>query len=463
MNEFLPYQVDGIDFLSSRNSAMLCDEMGLGKTVQAIGAINKLRARKVLVVCPATLKLNWKRELEKWLDRPLSIQVVSKTNAIVDPAADVVIVNYDLLTYGAQTLLQTIRYNRAPSCRVTSGLILAQLLRREWAVGIFDESHYLKNMDALRTKAVLHRDRLASRCVYKWFLTGTPILNRPSELYPVFRAVFPNVIEPFTSYTAYAKQFCGAYFNGYRLWDRGASNIPELCRRIKRAGIMLRRLKEDVLTELPDKQYQLVPLLDRDNPAAVALINESLSWQIKLKRQDIGTELGEIAELRHRLAKTKLPLCIEHINCLLETKEKIVVFAYHKDVMDKLEEAFKKICVRLDGSTSQKDRQEAVDKFQNDDKTRVFIGQIQAAGVGITLTAANTVVFVESSWVPGEIAQAVDRCHRIGQKDVVLAQFLIIADTIEEHMLATVVDKLKTIKKIHGEEDGTRTGQLQTA
>ena len=460
MNEFLPYQVDGIDFLSSRNHAMLCDEMGLGKTIQAIGAINTLRARKVLVVCPATLKLNWKRELEKWLDRPLSIQVVSKTNAIVDPAADVVIVNYDLLTYGAQTLLQALSHQKSPNCRSTSGLILTQLLRREWAVGIFDESHYLKNMDSLRTKAVLHRNRLASRCVYKWFLTGTPILNRPSELYPIFKSVFPNVIEPFTTYTSYAKQFCGAYFNGYKLWDRGASNIPELCRRSKRAVIMLRRLKEDVLPELPDKQYQLVPLLDRDNSAAVPLINESLSWQIKLKRQDIGGELGEIAELRHRIAKAKLPLCIEHINCLLETKEKIVVFAYHKDVIDSLEEAFKKSCVRLDGSTGQKERQEAVDKFQSDAKTRIFIGQIQAASVGITLTAASTVVFVESSWVPGEIAQAVDRCHRIGQKNMVLAQFLIIADTIEEHMLATVIDKLKTIKRIHGEEDENRTSSL---
>lgn len=459
MNELLPYQAEGVEFLTSRKHAMLCDEMGLGKTIQAIGAINKLKAKKVLIVCPATLKLNWKRELEKWLDRERTIQVLTTTDVMIDPNVDIVIVNYDLLTYGASGSLHRGKQEQ-PRLNTRNGLILTQLLKRQWAVGIFDESHYLKNISALRTKAVLQRDQIASHCVYKWFLTGTPILNRPSELYPVFRAVFPDVIFPHVTYRSYAMKFCGGHFDGYKLWDRGATNIEELCRRIKRAGIMLRRLKKDVLQDLPDKQYQLVPLIDRRSQGAAELVSESLRWEKKLKHQDIGGELGEIAELRHRIAQVKLPLCIEHIRSLMENTEKIVIFAHHTDVIDGLYEAFGETAVVLDGRTSQKDREFAVKSFQEDPKCRIFIGQIQAAGVGITLTAASTVVFVESSWVPGEIAQAVDRCHRIGQKDSVLAQFLIIQDSIEEHMLATVIDKLKTIETIHGEENGSRTGSL---
>lgn len=464
MNQLLNYQAEGRDFLSTRQHAMLCDEMGLGKTIQAIAAINKLGARKVLIVCPATLKLNWKRELEKWLDKERSIQVLTTTNVIIDPNVDIVIVNYDLLTYGAATTLGVYKAGREDALGAREGLILSQILKRKWAVGIFDESHYLKNLKALRTKAVLQRDRIASHCVYKWFLTGTPVLNRPSELYPIFRAVFPDVIFPYVTYTKYAMKFCGGHYDGYKLWDRGASNIEELSRRIKRAGIMLRRLKKDVLTELPDKQYQLVPMIGCTTRIAMPLISESMKWIKKLKHQDIGGELGEISELRHRIAQTKLPLCIEHIRGLLETEEKIVVFAYHSDIIDALAEAFKgDEAVVLDGRMSQKAREEAVKSFQESPECRIFIGQIQAAGVGITLTAARTVVFVESSWVPGEIAQAVDRCHRIGQKDSVLAQFLIIEDSIEEHMLATVIDKLKTIEKIHGEENGTGTCTLPTA
>lgn len=453
MNELLPYQAEGVDFLSSRTHAMLCDEMGLGKTIQAIAAINKLGARKVLIVCPATLKLNWKRELEKWLEKKRVIQVLSTSQAVVNDETDILIVNYDLITYGMGSSLKVRGHHDLAHITTRRSIIYNQIFSRQWAVGIFDESHYLKNKGALRTKAILQKDRIASRCIYKWFLTGTPILNRPSELYPVFRAVFPEVIHPYLNYAAYAKYFCGAHFNGKFYNDRGATNIPEMARRIQRAGIMLRRLKREVLIDLPDKTYQLIPLLD-STEAPQRYMSADLIWSKKLRHQDLGrvcSNLGEMAEHRHDTARVKLPYAIEHLKSILETVSKVVVFAHHTDIIDAIHTEFNDISVVVDGRTAQGARQAAVDLFQENPKCRMFIGQIQAAGVGITLTAASTVVFVENSWVPGEIAQAIDRCHRIGQKEAVLAQFLIIADTIEEHMLATVIQKLKTIKTIHGE------------
>lgn len=439
MNELLPYQRDGVEFLTTRQHAMLCDEMGLGKTIQAIAAINKLGARKVLIVCPATLKLNWYKELDKWLEKTRVIQVLYQTKCIIDPGTDIVIVNYDLISHGSHG-------HAAP------GLIAKQILDREWAVGIFDECHYLKNMASLRSKVILQKNKVASRCIYKWFLTGTPVLNRPSELYPIFKAVFPDVIWPYVLYTRYVRHFCGGYFDGYKLCDKGASNIEELARRIKRSGIMLRRLKADVLASLPEKQYQLIPVASKDTFGLSGLISKTISWRNRIiKHQKLEGDLGEIAEVRHRFAQLKLPYCIDHLHGLLENINKVVVFAYHTDIIDKLHQEFGEISVVLDGRTSQTAREEAVKKFQEDPTCRVFIGQIQAAGVGITLTAASTVVFIESSWVPGEVEQAIDRCHRIGQKDSVLAQFLIVDDSIEEHMLATIIRKLKTIRQIHGE------------
>lgn len=453
MNELLPYQEIGANFLASKTAAMLCDEMGLGKTIQAIEAINRLGARKVLIVCPASLRVNWRRELEKWLVKKRHIQILTYGEAKVFPDTDILIVNYDLITCGMHASIINRGFKNDKVAK-RSGIIFTQIMEREWAVGIFDESHYMKNVNAMRTKAVLQKDRIASRCIYKWFLTGTPILNRPAELFPVFRAVFPEVIFPFLTYTAYAKHFCGAYFNGKFYYDRGASNTAELARRISRGGFMLRRLKKDVLKELPDKRYQLIPLIDSrsSSPGTQKLFSDTMMWEKKMRRQQIGEDLGEISKLRHDIAKVKLPHAIEHIKSLLETVDKLVVFAYHTDILEALYTEFAEFSVTLDGQTSMGARQAAVDQFQTNPKCRLFIGQIQAAGVGITLTAANTVVFVESSWVPGEISQAIDRCHRIGQKETVLAQFLLIGDTIEEHMLATVIEKLKTIKTIHGEE-----------
>jgi SNF2 family DNA or RNA helicase len=432
-NELFPFQQIGADFLASKKRALLGDEMGLGKTVQAIAAINKLKAKKVLIVCPAGLKLNWERECQKWLASKLQIQVVNGRKDNIRMYADVVIINYDILIHKA---------------------MFQQIIKRQFAVGIFDEAHYIKNRSSKRTKAVLYRGAIASRCVHKWFLTGTPILNRPVELYPILKACAPELIAPYNTFTSYARHFCNAYFDGFQFVTKGASNLEELNRRIN-SGFMLRRLKENVLKELPDKTYQLINIEPKNNSIKKKL-QEEFDWSRKhAKYQDVGADAAEIAILRHELAREKVDFAISHIKDLLENVDKLVVFAYHKDVIQRLAGelvGYGVVCIT--GSTPSTLRQQYVDEFQNNKHIRLFIGQIQAAGTGLTLTASSNVVFVESSWVPGEINQAVDRCHRIGQKDCVNVQFLVMSESLEEHMLRTVIDKRKTIEEAIEDRSG---------
>lgn len=437
--QYFPFQLEGIKFLSARKSALLADTMGLGKTAQAIGAIKELGANKVLVVCPASIKYNWKHELKLWGLGHYTVQVVEGRYADIDRSVNVVIINYDL---------------------IHSPKIYNQLLDNTFSVGIFDESHYLKGRHTKRTKAVLLRGGIASRCVYKWFMTGTPVLNRPIELFPMLKACCPKVMYPFTSYSTYAKRYCGAYFDGYQTWDRGASNIDELAKKLKDSDFMLRRLKEEVLTELPSKQFQILPV----RAGSTSYYEERhFNWDKKeikkvtleqvLKNVCDG-DLGQLATLRRRLAEDKYPAVKSHLKDLFEVKDKVVVFAHHRSVINQLAEDFKDLqpAVVMGGVTAEK-KHEEVQRFQTDPACKLFIGNIQAAGVGITLTASDIAVFAEIDWVPGNIFQAVDRIHRIGQDRGVLIQFLVVEDSLEEYILQAVVSKKDIVEKIVGDKD----------
>lgn len=394
-----------------------------------------MNARSIIVICPAVVKLNWKREMERWLDKSheVSIQVLEGRSSVINPKSNVLIMNYDLLT--------------------SKGIFL-QLIKMHFDVGIFDEAHYMKNPEAKRTMAVLLRGGVASRCGYVWFLTGTPVLNRPVELYPILKAAAPECLGKYDSFSSFATRYCDAYWDGFQLVAKGASNVEELSLALN-SGFMLRRLKKDVLKELPDKQFQMISIPAKDAKTKALVKKEFTFSQGDARYGGVSAGGAEIAVLRHELALSKVDTCFEHIMNVLEETQKVVVFAYHKDVIAALYNkcfagGFKPRVIT--GDTTMKDRQENVDTFQNDKNCRVFIGQIQAAGVGITLTAASHVIFVESSWVPGEVDQATDRCHRIGQKDSVLVQFLVIAESLEEHMIRTMIDKKQTIRRIVDED-----------
>jgi len=421
-----PFQKTGVKFLTGRKCALLADEMGLGKTIQAIDAINKLDASTVLIVCPASVKENWKRELNTWLKEPKKIEVVYGTKHRIPRSADIVILNYDLI-----------------HCEK----IRAQLAVRKFHVGIFDESHYLKNPSAKRTKAVLVRGGLASQCRHKWFMTGTPVLNRPVELYPLLKAAAPDVIAPYSTFVRFARRWCGAYWDGFRMITDGATNILELNERLIKSGFMMRRSKDEVLPQLPDKQYQIIPVL----PGKEKLEPRFMNWSKDDARNVPNVTDGgaELAAFRRLLAKSKLKEVIAQAKDLLQEKKKIVIFAYHREMITELEKALSEFQPAvIHGGVPSSTRIMEVDAFQNDRECRVFIGQITAAGTGITLTAADTVLFAEISWVPGEVLQAADRVHRIGQKNNVLIQFMVIEDSLEEYILRTIIDKRRLIKSL---------------
>lgn len=418
-----PYQKKGVDFITARKVSLLADEMGLGKTVQAIAAINKLRALKALIICPAIAKINWRRELDTWLkNTDLSVHIIETRKEIL-PKADIYIVNYDLL----------IDVN-----------IQAQLNNMRFAVGIVDEAHYLKNMKAKRTKAVLKKVKdprkrgVIHNCVYKIFMTGTPILNRPIELFPLLFTCARDVIEPYSSYERYAFQWCGAYYS-YGLNVRGASNLDDLKTRLS-SSIMIRRRESEIENELPERRVKIMEI-DPD-PGVTIDTPENME------------SLGELATLRSQTALAKQKQILKYIEEKLDEKDKIVVFAYHRQVVEAIVEKFKdrgySFARHVYGGMSKNRKQLAMDEFQSNPKCKLFVGQIQSVGVAISLTAANYALFAESSWVPGEINQCIKRLHRHGQANHCLFEFLVIRDSIEEQMLKSALRKAKIIKKAIG-------------
>jgi len=445
--EYLPFQKAGIEFARSHSSVLFGDEMGLGKTIQAIGTINVSEdAKNILVIVPKRLKLNWEKEIKKWLIKDLSISVVNNGNDWKN--TDIVIINYDILKPHMDNLRS-----------------------RTWDIIIIDEAHYLKNPSAQRTIAVFgsYKDGIPAIEAYrKLLLTGTPILNRPIEGFPLF-----NYLEPqqFRSFMKYALKYC----NGNKTewgWDfSGASNTEELQEKI-RSLFMIRRLKSDVLAELPPKRRQVIEIPANGNASIVQAENdiasefESRRSELRLQlevakvlenveefqsiikelKQNSNKQFTEMARARHETALAKVDDVCAHIeNMLDEGVNKIVVFAHHRDVIEKIQNHFKDISVILYGSMSTEQSEASVTSFQNDPSVKLFIGNIQAAGVGLTLTASHHVVFAELDWVPANMSQAEDRCHRIGQDDSVLIQHLVLEDSFDARMAKSLVEKQNII------------------
>lgn len=453
----LPYQRAGIAYALARTNVLVGDEMGLGKTVQALGVVNAdASAHRVLVVCPASLKLNWKREAERWLVRPAEVRVLDSKAKAADFVAPrgrdlVVVVNYDIL-----------------------GKLREPLRAEPWDVLVCDEAHALKNPRALRTREVLGARGPAARAVApiparrRVFLTGTPIVNRPIELWPLVEALDPEGLGK--NFMAYARRYCGAYQKsiGRKLvWDfGGASNLDELQAKA-RTAFMVRRLKADVLTDLPPKRRQVV-VLPADTVPESLRRSESQAWAFHedyLARVEADRDLAaargddagyaaaaarlraaekvafdEMAAVRRDLAVAKVPAILEHLEHAVEGG-KVVFMCHHHEVAEAVAKHFGAEAVMVHGGIPVEDRQAAVDAFQTRSDVRVFVGTIRAAGVGLTLTAAAHVVFGELDWVPGNVSQAEDRCHRIGQRNSVLVQHLVVDGSLDARFVETLLAK----------------------
>lgn len=453
---YLGYQRAGIAFASQRQSTLIGDEPGLGKTIQAIGVMNvKLLEQdrlRVLIACPNSLKFNWRRELTKWLIKRHVIGV-AMPGAPLPIRADIVIVNYDVIYRNAEALRSV-----------------------EWDVLVFDEAHLCKNEDSQRTVALLGRRKtkkhgdavegIIARAKTRIALTGTPIVNRPVELWPIISALDPTT---WTSFWAYAKRYCGATLgHGGRMDTRGASNLDELQDRL-RSTIMIRRLKRDVLKDLPPKRRQIIEITDDGARAVVeaearasAVHDEAIDAarvdvELSKASDDAEAYKAAVAKLasaqkvkfqdislqRHAVAVAKIPAVLDHLHGLIDDDPtfKVIVFAWHRDVIEAIRSEFAGIAVEIHGDTPAEQRQEAVDRFQTDKTCRVFVGSITAAGVGLTLTAASTVVFAELDWVPGNVTQCEDRAHRIGQRDSVLVQHIVLEGSLDARMVNTLITK----------------------
>lgn len=448
----LPYQSSGINYAMRREGCLIADEMGLGKTIQAIGVANATEAKRILVICPASLRLNWRKEIQKWQTRKTPVHVIrGGKDRFPDIRDGWLVINYDLI-----------------------GKYQDELKREPWDLLIADEAHYMKNSKTQRTKFVLGggRGEESSKPIpakRRVLLTGTPITNRPSELYTLIHYLDPT---RWSSFWSYAKRYCGAFSNGYGLQMGEAQNLDELQARL-RETVMVRRLKKDVLTELPAKRRQVIALEPQDeetrrlierereteerNAALVAAAaaaaqraeaeGDDAAYEAAVKRlKDVqAVAFAEMSKLRHEVAVAKVPAVIEHLQ---NTDGKVVVMCWHKDVAEALTDALAdQGVVKLTGDTPLDERQWAVEKFQSDPHCRFFVGNIQAAGVGITLTASSHVVFAEIDWVPANLSQAEDRCHRIGQTDSVLVQHIVLDGSLDARMANTLIEKQEVIEK----------------
>lgn len=426
-----PYQKVGIAFLDKVNGVgMVGDTMGLGKSLEAIG-YTSLKNLRTIIVCPASLKYNWKKEIEKFSNK--SAVVLTELEAASldhkNTLADYRIINYEQLDKYSKYLSKT-----------------------KFDCVILDESHYIMNLQAKRTKLVF---KLFKKAEGRILLSGTPIKNRPVDFYPQLKFLRPDL---FGNKMQYALRYCDAKETPFG-WDyRGASNLEELNRKI--SPFYIRRLKNEVLKELPPKTVSVIDVdFNVTEKKEYEKIRRDFDRFLKESWVKVGTDyvakpldgadLSKLVEMKQYCSQAKIPRVIEFVKEFVESSEnrKILVFSQFIATQKALRDAFPGISVSLLGEDSAEKRQEAVDKFQSDPKTRVFVGSTIAAGVGLTLTAADTVVFADLMWSPSDHEQAADRVHRIGQDNPVFIYYLVFKDSIESMIWAIIGKKLSIINE----------------
>jgi SWI/SNF-related matrix-associated actin-dependent regulator 1 of chromatin subfamily A len=424
----LEHQKEAIQKLVENKKFILSDDMGLGKTTSAIIASLESGSKKVLIICPATLKINWKREIENYSDKPIYIAEGKNFNT----DSDFVIINYDI-----------IKNFHDPKKKDDS-----QILKSKFDLIIIDECHMAKNPQAQRTKLINDIAKTSERL---WLLSGTPMTSRPMDYFNLLSLVDSPVSK---NWMAYAIRYCAGYqFNvgGKKVWNvTGASNLEEL--RDRTSGTILRRLKENVL-DLPDKIITPV-YLKLKSKQYEEVMGEYYDWYDKNPEESksLTVQFTKLTKVRQIIADEKIKETIELAENILEQDKKVIIFCNFTDSLNKITEHFGKSAVKLDGSMSQHERQYSVDQFQENPKVKVFVGNIRAAGTGITLTAGEAAIFNDLSFLPSDHAQAEDRSYRYGQKNNVLVYYPIYQNTIESVIYDIVNNKKKVIATVMGDD-----------
>lgn len=446
-----PYQIEGAEFLTSKSYALLADDCGLGKTATTIHALKLIDAKRVLVVCPAAVRINWGREIETWSNHEYEVVFDKRSWKGVKDSDYICIISYDFLSA---------HFNHFVACRKWDGIII-------------DEMHFLKNHKAQRTIAAFGKNGVIRNSKRMWCLSATPMPNHVAELWPMLYTFGVTHIKQ----EAFVKKYCNWYMEtwGIKIAGTNRDKEPEIRAMLK--TIMMRRRKEDVRLQLPpisffdtlvlpgkvdlelepsyaeyfhpqNRQNELLDKIDKEEKLLRQLIEENVKLNGETGMKLLEALAKSVSTLRRYNGMQKVEPIAEIISDELMNGayDKVVIFAVHQAVIEGLRSKLERFgCVTLYGGTPPNKRQINIDRFQTNPAVRVFIGNIQAAGTGITLTAADQVVVAESSWVPAENAQAIMRCHRIGQANPVTVRHFALRDSLDQKIQQAIKRKTRDI------------------
>ena len=438
------------------HNILLASEMGCGKSCMASVALSKLEnAYPALIVCPASLKFNWEVEIKKWTPN-VKTYIIEGRNSFRESyvlskcqEADVIIINYDLLGVDDKEA-QKREKERIKIAKENGWKYRKAFIPVSGWVDCFgepnipiktvvcDECQYLESPKAVRTRAMLQL--CSNRNIKKMFLSGTPFETRVSQFYVTCHIMDP---EMFPTEWVFKQRYCDPVKTYFGWQYNGVSNLDELRRKL--STFMIRHKKEDVLSQLPPKQK--IPIyFDMDSKAR----KNYDDMEEELLAQEEGLhQFTYLAKMKEALMEIKIDPVIQFIKDMLEVEEKVVVFVAHTAIFETLMTTFAGMSVGINGDVIAFKRQEAVNKFQEDPKIKLFVGQIQAASAGITLTASRTVIFAEYGQTAAQMIQAEDRIHRIGQEaDKCTSYYLIVKDTIDEGPLETLSNHYADIQAV---------------
>jgi len=425
----LQHQKEAIEKLVGSRRYILADDMGLGKTTSTIIAALETGSKKILIVCPASLKINWQREIENYSDRSVYICEGKKFST----EHDFVIVNYDIIK------------NFHDPKNPNESLIT----QSNFDLVIMDEAHMISNTQAQRTKVI---NNFVKGIKYVWLLTGTPMTSRPMNYYNLLSIIESPVAQ---NWMAYAIRYCQGYqfrAGNRKVWNvSGASNLEEL--RDRTSKQVLRRLKEDVL-DLPEKIISPIYLRLKSKEYE-EVMGDYYDWYDKNpdESSSLTVQFSKLMKVRKIIANEKVNQTIEIAENIIEQGKKVIIFTNFTDTLQLIHNHFKKESVYLDGSCSKQQRQYSVDQFQENEKIKVFVGNLKAAGVGLTLTSAEVVIMNDLSFVPAEHSQAEDRAYRYGQKNNVIVYYPLFDNTIEGIIYDILNNKKQVIRTVMGDGD----------
>lgn len=425
----LPYQIEDVNVIEHFDGVVLnSNEMGLGKTFETLWSLKRNPDwLPALVVCPASVKFNWKSEADVHFGMTCNV-CESRTPP-----------RYNRFDFSTQSPITIINYDILKNW-------LPYLQHLGFKTLVCDEVQAIANLSTIRTKAV---QVVASWVKHVQMLSGTPLSNRPAELFPILNILWPDV---FFSFTAYAQEFCSPRWTQWGWKYDGAANLPRLHEMLKSLG-MIRRRKIDVMKDLPKMTSRTILCELSDPQEYNAASNDFMSWlrqnaahRVRAAKRAVAlTRLGMMLQLTARL---KLRTPVDWSNRFLaETDEKLVLFAVHNKAVDVLQRRIEAKSVVIDGGLTALQSHAAVQQFQHDKETRVLIGT-RTAWSGINLTAASTLNMLELWYRPGDVTQALARINRIGQKSACTANFFVAAGTIEERACEILQQKQSTIDAV---------------